>query len=219
MKLLLYYQIVTRLSSLLKIYLYPFIHNLNYLLIFISLFSFFFMDTTYLYEQFFFVSVSLQTNYSNLTGKVENFKDKINRIPGAEKIREDSDNDPVKVRETGDKLLGDIRTDREVLIREISDAKSKTNNPTEKAELNNLIGKVQESADSGTTTVKQGTNVAIDIIDDTDATAHLIYEFIPIFIVCEYSTITFIVNILLRTLTDNNFRFWIGNLYKIWKNN
>ena len=139
---------------------------------------------------------------------MDNFERKVEDIPGAEDMRKISQNNPEKIRENGDKLIEDLGKDKKELLDEINAEKTKTGNHHDHSQLDALRTKVEDIHTTGKDNVKEGSNVAIDVIDDTEVTEHLIYKAFPLILALENSgPIALTLNILFRFMINKSTRF------------
>jgi NADH-ubiquinone oxidoreductase chain 3 len=144
--------------------------------------------------------------------EVELFRGEIHMVESGKKMRADAHNDPVVVRANADGYIQSANQEKQRLLTEIETEKNNGNITGSEADF--LKDKTNNIEDKVVRTIKETSNTSVEYIDDSPATAHLMFPehelgfvfpgtLIPLFIMC----------------FNKNNRYLLSIYYNIHKNN
>ena len=167
-----------------------------------------------------FTSLPLQSSVtedvrSSIADDVSRYEQKVEDIPTAEKLSNDNNDNPEEVRKASDRLLEEIKTDKENLLANIE--QNKVNGNISPLTAEDLRCRVTDSAIVGERNIKETSNVAVEGIDDTSATEHLLYEYLLPLSLTSRPVLT-IVSGLLKLCLDKDVKYLSSIYYNIHKN-
>src|SRR5690348_5662072 len=111
---------------------------------------------------------------STLAVNLSEFEMWVRRIPFSRQMREKANNQVGEIRENSDKMLDELNNKSNKLIADMDSAHYYY--PAESGRIARMKDCVYLAAERGTRHIKQGNNTAIQHLDSSSSTAHLIYE-------------------------------------------
>jgi hypothetical protein len=139
----------------------------------------------------------------------------VDSVPVAKQLSEDNNKNPEEIKRSSDRLIEEFRTDKDNLLANIE--RNKTNGTISEDSAEDLKNRVMDTAIQGPKLVQEASNVAIDTIDDSNATAHLIYEMIVPLALTNRPILT-VVSVVLKLCFDKDVKYLSSIYYNIHKN-
>ena len=167
-----------------------------------------------------FTSLPLQSSVtedvrSSIADDVSRYEQKVEDIPTAEKLSNDNNDNPEEVKKASDRLLEEIKTDKVNLLANIE--QNRVNGNISPLTAEDLRCRVTDSAIVGERNIKETSNVAVEGIDDTSDTEHLLYEYLLPLSLTSRPVLT-IVSGLLKLCLDKDVKYLSSIYYNIHKN-
>jgi len=168
-----------------------------------------------------FTSLPLQSSSlpskSDLEKKIEYFESDADLSPNSEDLAKEGKNDPKTIRDCADSHIKEIEKHEEKLLQEIED--NKTRGVLSDSEADDLEFRVQESAYAAKKLIEEANNVSVENIDDSEDTAHLIFDMLPfVFSTGRIAPILALLTFLIKIIFNDNIRYFLSVYYRSYKN-